>query len=207
MVSSPTKRNDRSNRRQLLSDVRGSARSDSPSPAPLAAAFAVITLALLAGGFLFYRDQEREQRNNAQESLAAVSLSKVDQVSRWRQQLIGDAAVWSEDSVLVGSILRYLSAPTPAGQAALRSGLLAWKNHRAYTDIAVANPRGNVVFSLSSETGPLPHDEAGLAGSHGLNAGIRPGGTGAQPFQTSFRHLAEGKAARVVLDAAGASPW
>ena len=120
----------------------------------------MIALTLLLGGFLFYRSQERQQRDGVQESLAAVSLSKVDQISRWRQDLLGDAAVWSEDSVLVGYILRYLSAPTPAGQAGLRSGLLAWKNHKDYADIAVADPRGKVVFSLSGETGPLPQDEA-----------------------------------------------
>jgi PAS domain S-box-containing protein len=115
---------------------------------------------MLVGGFLFYRNQERQQRSNAQESLTAVSLSKVDRISQWRQGRLGDAAVWSEDSVLVGFILRYLSAPAPAGQAALRSGLEAWKNHKNYADIAVADARGRVLFSLSGKTGQLPHDEA-----------------------------------------------
>jgi PAS domain S-box-containing protein len=157
----------------------------------------VITLALLVGGFLFYRSQERQQRSNAQESLTAVSLSKVEQISRWRQSLIGDAAVWSEDSVLVGYILRYLSAPTPAGRAALRSGLLAWKTHKDYADLAVADPRGNVVFSLSGETGPLPRDEAAaLQEALGLHRpvltslhrepGVGPHITAVAPLFTTF---------------------
>src|SRR5450759_1724239 len=126
----------------------------------LAGAFAVTTLALLFAGSLFYRAQERYHRNDVQEAITAVSVLKVDQIFRWREDRLGDAAVLSEDSDLAGHILDYLSAPTPAGQVVLRSGLLAWKDHQDYADVAVTDPRGNVVFSLSGETGPLPRDEA-----------------------------------------------
>ena len=131
-----------------------------PSLAPLAAAFAVIALALLLAGFLYYRTQERQQRDDARKALTAVSVLKVDQISRWRGELMGDAAVWSEDPNLAGQVLRYLSAPTPAGQVALRSALQPWKNNKAYADAAVADARGNVLFSLSGQTGPLPQAEA-----------------------------------------------
>jgi PAS domain S-box-containing protein len=131
-----------------------------PSPAPLAAAFAVVALALLLAGFLHYRTQELQQRNEAQKAITAVSVLKVDQISRWRNELLGDAAVWSQDPNLAGQILRYLSAPTPAGQAALRSALLPWRDYKDYADVAVADAGGNVLFSLSDDTGPLPHDEA-----------------------------------------------
>src|ERR1035437_3477780 len=129
-------------------------------PARLAAAFAVVALALLLAGVFFYQTQERHQRSDAREALSAVSRLKVDHISRWREYRLSDAAVWSDDSYLAGPILRYLSAPTPTGQAVLRSGLLAWKQHKAYADAAVTDPRGNVVFSLSGETGLLPQDEA-----------------------------------------------
>jgi len=129
-------------------------------PIWLAAVFAVVALALLAAGYRFYRTQERYQRDEARQSLVAVSVSKVDQIALWRKNRLSDAAVWSDDPSLAGPVLRYLSAPTPAGRAALRSDLLAWKNHRDYADAAVADARGAVVFSLSGETGPLPPDEA-----------------------------------------------
>lgn len=53
----------------------------SPSPARLPAAFAVVTLALLLAGFLYDPTQERQQRNEAQKALAAVSVLKVDQIA------------------------------------------------------------------------------------------------------------------------------
>lgn len=56
--------------------------------------------------------------------------------------------------------MRYLSAPTPSGNAILRSALLVWKKDKAWADIAVTDSGGNVVLSLSGETGPLPRDEA-----------------------------------------------
>jgi PAS domain S-box-containing protein len=128
-------------------------------PALFVAAFAAVALALLLAFFFLYRSQERYHRNDARDAIVAVSVLKVAQISHWREERLGDAAVL-QDSYLAGFILRYLSAPTPAGQAALRSGLLAWKNHKDYSDVAVADPRGNVVFSLSGKTGPLPRDEA-----------------------------------------------
>jgi PAS domain S-box-containing protein len=126
----------------------------------LVGAFAVVTVALLLAGFVFYRSQERYQRAEARDSLTAVSVLKVDQISRWRDGRLADAALWSEDPYLAGPVLGYLSAPTPAAQAALRSGLLAWKQYKAWADIAVTDPGGNVLFSLSGETGPLPRDKA-----------------------------------------------
>src|ERR1035437_5655939 len=71
-------------------------------PARLAAAFAVVALALLLAGVFFYQTQERHQRNDAREALSAVSRLKVDQISRWREDRLSDAAVWSDDSYLAG---------------------------------------------------------------------------------------------------------
>ena len=127
--------------------------------ARLIVAFAVVTLALLLGGYVLYRSQELSQRNDAREAITAVSLLKIDQISRWRENQLSDAAVL-QDSNLAEDIMRYLSAPTPAGKLVLRSGLLAWQQHKGYADVAVTDPRGNVVFSLSGTSGPLPRDEA-----------------------------------------------
>jgi PAS domain-containing protein len=126
----------------------------------LVAEFAVVTVALLLGGFLYYRSQDRYQRNDARQALTAVSVLKVDEITRWREGRISDAALWSENPYLAGSVVSYLSAPTTSGQAILRSALLAWKKDKAWADIAVTDPAGNLVLSLSGETGPLPGDEA-----------------------------------------------
>jgi PAS domain S-box-containing protein len=126
----------------------------------MVAAFAVFAVALPLGTILFYRSQERHQRDDVREALAAVSLLKVDQISRWREGRLSDAALWSEVPYLAGPVLAYLSAPTPATQAALRPALLAWKKDKAWADIAVTDRRGNLLFSLSGEIGSLPRDEA-----------------------------------------------
>ena len=128
--------------------------------AGLVGAFAVVTVALLLGGFYLYRSQERYQRNDAREALTAVSVLKVDEISRWREGRLSDAALWSEDPYLAGPVVSYLSAPTPAARVGLRSALLLWKTNKAWADIAVTNPAGNVLFSLSGKIGPLPQEEA-----------------------------------------------
>ena len=125
----------------------------------LVGAFAVVTVALLLAGFVFYRNQERSQRAEAREALTAVSVLKVDQISRWREDRLADAA-FLEDSYLAGNILQYLSAPTAAGKVVLRSGLLPWQVRQGYAGVALADARGNVIFSLSGTRGPLARDEA-----------------------------------------------
>jgi PAS domain S-box-containing protein len=131
-----------------------------PPPALFVAGFAAVALALMLGFFLSYRSQERYQRSNARDAIVAVSVLKVDEIVRWRLARLGDAAVLSGDSSLAGPVLRFLSAPTPAGQVVLRSSLRVWKDYKAYADVLVTDPRGKVAFSLSGKTGTLPPDEA-----------------------------------------------
>src|ERR1019366_7262371 len=119
--------------------------------ARLVGAFAVVTVALLLGGYLFYRSQERYQRNDAREALVAVSVLKVDQISRWREDILGSAGVLSLDSRLAGWIQQYRAAPTPAVQTILRLRLEPWIGGKTLADIAVTDPAGNILFSLSGE--------------------------------------------------------
>jgi len=129
-------------------------------PARLVAAFAVVTVALLLGGYLFYRSGERYQRDYAREALEAVSLSKVDEISRWREDILSSAGVLSLDSRLAGWIRQYLAAPTPAIREILRLRLQPWMSSKSFADLAIVDPRGNVLLSLSGDTGALGRDEA-----------------------------------------------
>ena len=162
----------------------GGDRTSSRPSARMVAAFAVFAVALPLGAFFFYRSQEGYQRNDVRETLTAVSLLKVDQISRWREGRLSDAALWSEEPYLAGPVLSYLSAPTPATQAVLRAALLAWKKDKAWADIAVSDVQGNLLFSLSGETGPLPRDDAAaLRQAHRLHRPVltdlhrEPGGS------------------------------
>src|ERR1019366_8302084 len=80
--------------------------------------------------------------------------------SRWREDILGSAGVLSLDSRLAGWIQQYRAAPTPAVQTILRLRLEPWIGGKTLADIAVTDPAGNILFSLSGETGPLPRDEA-----------------------------------------------
>ena len=129
-------------------------------PARLVAAFAVVTVALLVGGYVYYRSQERYQRDEARKALTAVSLSKVDEISRWREDILSSAGVLSLDSGLAGWIRQYRSAPTPAVREILRLRLQPWMSSKNFADLAIVDPRGKVLLSLSGETGALGRDEA-----------------------------------------------
>jgi PAS domain S-box-containing protein len=129
-------------------------------PAWLVGAFAVVTVALLLGGYAFYRAQDRAQRDDARQALEAVSLSKVHEISRWREHILDSAGVLSLDSRLAGWIRQYLSAPNAFDRKILQLRMQPWMASGTFADLALADARGNVVLSVSGEAGPLHQEEA-----------------------------------------------
>jgi PAS domain S-box-containing protein len=130
------------------------------TPARLTVAFLLAVTLLGIAGYRFYRLQERYQRDDAQQTLAAVSKLKVDQISRWCEDRLGDAAVLSESSYLSAPILQYLSHPTPAKETELRNSLRTWADYKAYANVTITDPSGMAVFSLADKAGPANREES-----------------------------------------------
>ena len=64
-------------------------------PRWLAAALAILIIAVMAGGYWFYRDQNQTARKTAQEQLGSIAQLKVSQIVQWRAERLGDAGVIS----------------------------------------------------------------------------------------------------------------
>ncbi len=58
--------------------------------------FSVIALALMAGGYWFYRNEVQEIRKEKTDNLKAIAGLKVNQIVRWRKERLSDAHLNSE---------------------------------------------------------------------------------------------------------------
>ncbi len=105
-------------------------------------------LAILVGGVLFYRYQERQQLQHVEAELTAIARLKANQVSDWRKDQLSDAEAFRKDPYLNASAARFIFAPTGNNALDLRTRLSNIAIQHDYDDILVANPSGKILLSL-----------------------------------------------------------
>lgn len=125
---------------------------------------AVPLLALLVGGLWFYHAEETSARLRAEQQLASVAHLKADQFVAWRNQRLSDAAVLTEDALLVGGIAGFLTREdSQDDDDALRRRLREVSEHGRYADIVLVDVAGRVRFSLSGKLKTSDDHSAALA--------------------------------------------
>jgi PAS domain S-box-containing protein len=129
-------------------------------PPRLIAAFGIVLLAILAGGFWFYRTQQTLLREKAEANLSAVGYMKMNQIVQWRAELAADTALIMENPFLGDGVARFLTnSRAGAASAIILETFRSLQEHHHYHDVLLADARGQVLVSLSGWAGPL-HQEA-----------------------------------------------
>jgi len=81
----------------------------SAMPRWVKATFAVLLLALLAGGVWFYDTQKQAARQQAVSELSAIAHGKANQIVDWRKERLADAAVLMDSRFLAQGVARALA--------------------------------------------------------------------------------------------------
>jgi hypothetical protein len=115
------------------------------------ACFAIAVLAVLLTGAWFFRDQERQQREEAEISLEAIGRLKVDQIALWRSDRLNDAYGLTNGLLFSDGVGRWMANPQAAGNEEIRNQLLSLRNNNHYADILLTDPVGVVRFRLSTD--------------------------------------------------------
>jgi len=55
-------------------------------------ALATVVLAMVGAGLWFYQSQQQEMRQDTEANLQVITQLKADQIARWRQERLADAA-------------------------------------------------------------------------------------------------------------------
>ncbi len=120
----------------------------------------LLTLTMLASGGWFYWVQMLHLRRAAEDELAAVAKSKMNQIAAWRVERLGDAEGVVEDTFFTAQVERWLRAPSPEVTAELLARFKGLRQSCHYEDIVLVDVEGRKRLSLSGELNPLVEEEA-----------------------------------------------
>ena len=108
------------------------------------ALIAALFVALLAGGALFYRAQERLMRGEIEENLLSIAHLKVGQIAQWRSERLDGATALSDSTYLIEGVAHWLAQPTPATTARLQARLRALQRGQHFQDVILVDAQGRV---------------------------------------------------------------
>jgi PAS domain S-box-containing protein len=171
-----------------------------------AALFALISLAILAMGYWYYRVETQRIRQQKYREIAAIGELKVGQILRWRKERLRDVGRVARCPFLRRAPAELLrGAGAPGLRAALRGHLALERNQDTYTDVLLFDPKGNC--RLSAKDNPDPVAPAtrrivavALAEGKAVLSDLRLGPNGGDHIDAAAPMLdGEGRAAAVVV--------
>ena len=128
---------------------------------PAGRLFGLIFLLLAAGigaaGVFYYRSQAREFRAEVERQLAAIADLKVEQLTNWRRERLGDASVFHQNTAFSTLVRRYFE---DSQDREARGQLEAWlgRVHEfyQYDRVFLLDTRGVVRLSIPAATERVP---------------------------------------------------
>jgi PAS domain S-box-containing protein len=125
------------------------------------AAFGLSALALMLGGYFYYRAQAAGIRDARHEEIAAIGLLKADAIATWRHERSDDARLLARDPFLAGSLAEWLRHPEVRGPRERLAGHLGVlkADHRCI-DIHLVDENGATMVAAAGDEEPM--DEAAV---------------------------------------------
>jgi len=126
----------------------------------------IIALCVAAGiitvGILSYKSYARNYRIEAEKQLESVAELKVNELSRWREERLGNGQILFENPVFSRLVERFLSQPEDTeAQGQIRTWLEKIKTGYAYRRVFLLDCEGiekmSVPAGAGAENGPLRH--------------------------------------------------
>ena len=123
--------------------------------------FVVITSALLAGGYAYYRSETERIRQQKYQEIASIGELKVGQIRQWRQERLGDITRASKAPFLGQALREWLRDRTnTALRGRLQDRFFVEQKEKGYADVLLLDTEFRVL--LSAEPSPHPLNPAGM---------------------------------------------
>jgi two-component system, cell cycle sensor histidine kinase and response regulator CckA len=120
------------------------------------AVFAFVALAILAGGYAYYRHEAGRIRQEKYQEIAAIAELKIRQILERRQRWLADAERIAKSPFFKQAVAKWLQEPgAPMIQANLQQRLKLDQNKGVYTDALLTDINGRILLSASAEPHPL----------------------------------------------------
>jgi PAS domain S-box-containing protein len=84
------------------------------TPSVLVLIFVLLIAGIVTGGYRYYRNYERQFRDEAGRQLSVIAELKADELAEYRKERLGDAATFFKNAAFSGLVRRFLEHPEDA---------------------------------------------------------------------------------------------
>jgi len=120
------------------------------------ALFVVLTSALLAGGYAYYRSEADRIRKGKYEDLAAIAELKAGQIREWRRERLADIGSLSRGPLFKKTFEEWLrDRKNEVLLADLKERLVQEQRTEGYVNAILLSPDGHVLLSAQPQDDPL----------------------------------------------------
>lgn len=141
--------------RRSASDRGDRVRLPRSAGAALAALFVVLAAGIVSFGVSWFRGQERRLRAQADRQVVAIAELKAAELSRWRQERLGDGQVLRTNPVFGRLVQDYLEGTVrPAEEGVLQGWLAGVREAYGYTSVELLGPDGVRTYSVPADVPP-----------------------------------------------------
>lgn len=118
-------------------------------PTHLVIVFIMLAVGIAVAGYFYYRNQQENIKHHAQRSIAAIAELKANNIEKWRNEHLTDAAVIYKDPLLSEHVAAWLRNPEDVGN---RQKILRWmeslREHREYKGVFLVDTSGAGLLSV-----------------------------------------------------------
>ncbi len=122
--------------------------SMSPFSKRLCLAFAAGSLAILTGGYWFYRSQTHVLTLQIEQQVEAIARLKADSIATWRGERLGDAGVAMTRPILHDTVATWFRTHSPDTAQRLLAYLTAYERDYKYDNVILVDAQTAVQLSL-----------------------------------------------------------
>ncbi len=117
---------------------------------------ALVILALLAGGYAFFRIEAHRIHTDKVNELVAIGQMKVDQIVQWRQERLGDATICASDAFLGTVAVSLIQEPDDSeAREELLQGLKTLRKTYRYSDALLLKSEGSILLAAADGRGAV----------------------------------------------------
>ena len=118
--------------------------------------FALMALALLAGGYGYYRGEAERIRQEKYHDLAAIGELKTSQIREWRQARMADARRSATSPFFRRAVAEWRRAPeNPDLRADWEKRLQLDQEAYGYADVLLLDPEGRILLAANDDPEPV----------------------------------------------------
>ena len=143
--------------------------------------FVCLAAGIVAAGYFYYRNFEKNYRSAAERQLSAIADLKVSELVQWRKERLADGAIYFKNPSFSALVRRFFEKPADAdAQRQLQDWLGRYPEHDSYEQVRLLDAQGVTRLSVPDNLGP-----ASSAIVRGASEVLRSGQVAIQDF---YRH-------------------